>query len=341
MTKLSMSALKATASSLMLAVAIGAAAPAFAQDNPAPAPTPVSAPGMNRPMLQKTELIAPPRGFFCSEREKLDFLLDLFYPAASKATKNNIAAHDYLVKIRRLRDGAPAGPVRDAYQAELDAWEPIWREAEQKATAFLKLLDAIHAMPVIDCTAIGIAALPPGGGVDLRPDPDKAAQLAAAMESKPVVQVGGGSYADFGVGRSRPFDGSEAEHALRDRLKLAAEYRYRREQEPPATSWTGSIPYNPGGGGMTAVEPPTWTGTMTWPPQTGMTSVEPPLPTPVDIDLGGEAGSGDDGLPPPSQPGHLTVDPPSPPVVSSGPAYPPCPTDGMPATPEHIAEFHS
>ncbi|MET0295563.1 MAG: hypothetical protein ABW042_11175 [Phenylobacterium sp.] len=258
-------------------------------------PLPVGAP--HRPQLERTAMVGLP-GFFCSDREKSDWLLGVFYPAATAASKNNIAAHNHLVNIRRLRD-ASTGDDAKAYGAEYDAWEPIWRQGDTLASAFARLIETVQAIPVIDC----------GAGVADRGGRNRAALLGAAMQAKPVFQVGAGSYADFGQRTARPFDGSEAEHALREGMRdayVAVKAPARHDPVRPQVTPLVEAPVE-----ETVSEPMI---EATAPVETAAQTVQPPAETFAE---------------------------PTPPVVQTTPDYPLCPDDGMPATPEHIRQFHS
>jgi hypothetical protein len=263
-------------------------------------PLPPGAP--QRPQLERTGMIKPP-AFFCSEREKSDWLLNVFYPAASAATKNNIKAHNHLVNLRQLRD-ASTGADQAAYDAEFNAWEPIWRKGEALATDFVRMVEAMQAIPVIDCG--GIVAIPDNRNM--------VAALGAAVVDKPAIQVGVGAYADLGQRTERPFDGSEAESALRRRLNRAFEaHAHDEHRDPPRQDvMTSTLPV----AGRPFEETVPGDGVTDAGPQAG--HAEPP--------------------PPPVQPVTQAESAPNGPSVVG---YPPCPTDGMPATPGHIRDFHS
>ncbi len=306
-------ALGTAVSALALSLSLSAAPPAFAQDAAWPPPA-----GMARPMFERTAMVAPPM-FFCSERARSDFLLDVYYPAAQKASRNRIAAHTYLVSLRRSRDAARAAgdaKAEASYQKAFDDWEPTWKEADKLADALYHLRDAIELIPTIAC-APGMAMATPAKGAF-------AAALQTARGASPVNRIGTTAQSYGMAMADRSFDGSEAQYGAQVAMG-AVMVQPRRDRQPTPTA---------------AIPPASGEPALTTPPQASEALLvvdEPAKPAPP-IELAGQTT-----LPinngPVVQPQPVTAILPPPPPAQ--PFYPDCPEHpGMPGTPEHIRLYH-
>lgn len=126
--------------------------PPPATDAPA-APPPPLPPGVTRPQLERFNIPGLPLEF-CSEKQKQDFLVDVYHPAADAASKNALKTSAYRARLSQLileaTQRGDAGAAA-ALQAEYAAFKPFADETDAIAQRMYRMRAEILAIPVVDC----------------------------------------------------------------------------------------------------------------------------------------------------------------------------------------------
>ncbi|MFZ5670352.1 MAG: hypothetical protein ACOY4K_12735 [Pseudomonadota bacterium] len=166
--------------------ALGPSTPPAATPTPPAAPPPPLPPGVVRPQLERTTAPRLPARF-CSEKEKLDFLVEVYHPAADAASKNALKTSAYRARLSQLIQ--EAGERGDqaalaALKAEYEAFKPIAEEADALAQRMYRMRDDILRIPVVDCSKSGQTAAAP-------PPVDETGMAPVVVTAGPIRDAGG------------------------------------------------------------------------------------------------------------------------------------------------------
>ncbi len=118
-----------------------------------PAPPTVPPPplpaGFERPQFERVDALAPRR--FCTQRERLAYLVDVVDPELAKASANAVKAGEHSKGLTDAIIAADKDGRRDdaaALRAEYEAWTPIAAAAYRTRDALAKAREAIVAAPL-------------------------------------------------------------------------------------------------------------------------------------------------------------------------------------------------
>jgi hypothetical protein len=109
---------------------------------------------------------------FCTQVEKVNFLTNVYNPAAATALANSQMAQAHLGKLNGLFTQymrTEGGPVWAAIRTELAAYTPIAAEAYAQSNRVNALYNTIMAVPVTDCPQMADNTLVPSTGQPLTP----------------------------------------------------------------------------------------------------------------------------------------------------------------------------
>jgi hypothetical protein len=109
---------------------------------------------------------------FCTQIEKVNYLSNVYNPAAATALANSQAAQAHLGKLNGLFTRymrTEGGPVWAAIRTELAAYTPIAAEAYAQSNRVNALYNTIMAVPVTDCPQMADNTLVPSTGQPLTP----------------------------------------------------------------------------------------------------------------------------------------------------------------------------
>lgn len=132
-------------------------------DGPVTAPPPPLPPGFVRPQLERVNVPSPPKDF-CSEAERLKYLVEVYHPAADAASKNALKTSAYRKLLAdRIYEATMSGDkaTAAALKPEYEAFKPVADAADALQTRMLRMRDEILKIPLVDCTKPGRPQITP------------------------------------------------------------------------------------------------------------------------------------------------------------------------------------
>lgn len=123
-------------------------------DGPATPPKPPLPPGVSPPQLERVRIATLPDRF-CSDSEKMAFLVEIYHPAAEAASKNALKTSAYRSLLSNLIYEATVRrdqPTADALKREYESFRPIAEAADALQLRMMKMRDEILRIPVVDCS---------------------------------------------------------------------------------------------------------------------------------------------------------------------------------------------